>query len=148
MSTRYVVTPDGRMPFDNQKALKTAMGFIGGYRPDYAIQGDGHLMYLNLAFGSWLARLAPTRTHPLLPVPGSSIYLGLGLGYLLSGPVVARFGLTVLSPIAGLVYRCGMRGTSKPTRTCCPARRPLRKRSWTQCPAAGQPFQRDNGLMR
>lgn len=45
MTTRYVVLPELRMPFEDRKALSTVLGFIGDYRPDCVIQ-LGHLVNL------------------------------------------------------------------------------------------------------
>jgi hypothetical protein len=97
VTTRYVVTPKVRMSFDNRKAFQTVLALISAYRPNYVIQGDRHLVYLNPAFGSWLARLGPTPTH--LPVRRLTTYIGMGRGSLLDGSVDAWLGLTVLSPI-------------------------------------------------
>ena len=56
---------------------------------------------MNPPLNAWLVRLAPTQTNLLMPLLGSAIYLGMGLGSLVGGVAVALLGLGPLAPIAG-----------------------------------------------
>jgi predicted MFS family arabinose efflux permease len=58
---------------------------------------------MNPPLNTWLVRLAPTQTNLLMPLLGSAIYLGMGLGSLFGGATMALLGLGPLPPIAGVL---------------------------------------------
>jgi predicted MFS family arabinose efflux permease len=58
---------------------------------------------INPPLTSWLVQLAPTRANLLLSLLGSAVYLGMGVGGLLGGLVVALAGPAMLGPVAAVV---------------------------------------------
>ncbi|HEU5486005.1 MAG TPA: MFS transporter, partial [Microlunatus sp.] len=56
---------------------------------------------INAPITAWLVHLAPTQANLLLSLVGSAIYLGMGLGGLVGGAVIAWVGVGMLGPVAG-----------------------------------------------
>ncbi|GAB3449015.1 MFS transporter [Actinophytocola sediminis] len=58
---------------------------------------------LNPALSTHLVQHSPEEADNLLPLLGSSFYLGMGLGGLVGGTVISALGIDLLAPISGLL---------------------------------------------